>query len=106
MDDRRFDNTSKRVKRLVLDFEKHPDAYRDLDDFLDIIDFYAAADYPQSYVNNSKLSQALRIAEEIYPDKPTFKDEQSILYNLQGQKISRPEAGRLYIRNGKISINN
>ena len=44
--------------------------------------------------------------EEIHPDKPTFKDEQSILYNLQGQKISRPEAGRLYIRNGKISINN
>ena len=44
--------------------------------------------------------------EEIHPDKPTFKDEQSILYNLQGQRISRPEAGRLYIRNGKISINN
>lgn len=44
--------------------------------------------------------------EEIHPDKPAFKNEQSILYNLQGQKISRPEAGRLYIRNGKISINN
>lgn len=84
MDDRRFDNTSKRVKRLVLDFEKHPDAYRDLDDFLDIIDFYAAVDYPQSYVNNSKLSQALRIAEEIYPDSTDIKVQRAHIYFLQG----------------------
>ena len=39
--------------------------------------------------------------EEIHIDKPSFKDEQATLYNLQGQKVSRPEAGRLYIKDGK-----
>ena len=72
----------------MLDFEKHPDAYRDLDDFLDIIDFYAAADYPQSYVNNSKLSQALRIAEEIYPDSTDIKVQRAHIYFLQGNTDS------------------
>ena len=44
--------------------------------------------------------------EEIHPDKPPFNNGQSPLYNLQGQKISCPKPGQLYIREGKISIDN
>ena len=41
--------------------------------------------------------------EEIHADE-VVSSSSSILYNLQGQKISRPKVGQLYIRNGKKLI--
>ena len=42
--------------------------------------------------------------EQIHADEATLPSRSSILYNLQGQKISHPKAGQLYIRNGKKII--
>ena len=42
--------------------------------------------------------------EEIHVDETPASSCPTVLYNLQGQKISRPVAGQLYIRNGKKMI--
>ncbi|MBO4741308.1 MAG: tetratricopeptide repeat protein, partial [Bacteroidales bacterium] len=76
--------TSRRVRRLVLDFERRPNIYRDVDDFLDIIDFYAEAEYSMTFAGGSRLSEALQIAEEIYPTNTDIKVQRARHYFLQG----------------------
>ena len=44
--------------------------------------------------------------EEIHPDNVAPSAVGHILYNLQGQRISRPAAGRLYIQDGKKMLIN
>ena len=88
MDDRRFEKTNKRTKRLVLDFEKNPGVYRDLDDFLDIIDFYLGTDDPFLFAHDSKLCQAVSVAENIYPDSTDIKVQRAHIYFMQGNTDS------------------
>ena len=83
MDDRRFENTSRRVKRLVLDFEKNPNAYRDVDDFLDIIDFYYSEGTPFSDIN-PEVEKVMKIAERMYPDNTDVKVQRAHIYYVQG----------------------
>ena len=85
MDDRRFENTTKRVKRLVLDFEQRPNIYRDLEDFLDIIDYYAGIESMSIFSqNDNKMAEVLRIAETIYPSNTDIKVQRARLYMIQG----------------------
>jgi len=72
----------------VLDFEKNPGVYRDLDDFLDIIDFYLATDDPFLFAHDSKLCQAVSVAESIYPDSTDIKVQRAHIYFMQGNTES------------------
>ena len=83
MNDRRFDKTSKRIMRLVLDFEKNPNAYRDLDDFLDIMDFYYSEETPYTPIN-PEVEKVVSIAESMYPDSTDIKVQRAHIYFVQG----------------------
>lgn len=72
----------------MLDFEKNPGQYRDLDDFLDIIDFYLGTDNPMLFSQDSRLAQAVRMAENIYPDNTDIKVQRAHIYFMQGNTDS------------------
>lgn len=82
MANRRDEKYERQVRKLVKDFEANPDAYRDLEDFLDILAYYSGA--VCNFTDIDKMVNTVAIAERIYPDSADIKAFRAHYYNLQG----------------------